>query len=194
MATMKMQNVKRKMQKGFTLIELLIVLVVLSILGLVAVQLFSSVLKGTNKASVISEVKQNGQFLSDTLERHIRQGVDVTLTNPETLTLNTLTGQEVIVYTPSCSACNPKTNGQMSLNGQSITNTDSVAGVDVTQTCADPPACTTFNPIFTVLTSAVNSPKVVQVDITLNQGISAPSRQEFRANVRLLNTYSLRTY
>ncbi len=170
-----------KFTVGFTLIELLIVIVVLSILGVVAVQLFSSVLQGTNKAQVIVEVKQNGQFLSDTLERKVRGATDATV-NLDIITLTTPAGTEVIQFIPPCNGCNPKTNGKITINGASVTSTDAVTGVDVTTTT------------FSLLPIVEGLPKVIQVDITLNQGVSASTRRDFQANIKLTNTYSLRTY
>lgn len=172
---------KRSAIGGFTLIELLIVIVVLSILGVVAVDLFSSVLKGTNKAQIISEVKQNGQFLQNTLERKIRGATDAQV-NLDLITLTTLAGTEVIQFVPACLSCNPKTNGKITINGASVTNTDPLTGVDVTTAS------------FSLLPLVSSSPKVVQVDITLNQGVLASTRRDFQANIKLTNTYSLRTY
>ncbi len=62
----------RQRRPGYTLIELLVVLGILALtVGAIAMFL-TSVLKGTNKANVSAEVKQNGQAILDSLERQIR--------------------------------------------------------------------------------------------------------------------------
>ena len=46
--------------KGFTLIEMIVVVAVLIIMGAILSQIFSNTLRGSNKAQVLSSIKQNG--------------------------------------------------------------------------------------------------------------------------------------
>ena len=69
---------------------------------------------------------------------------------------------------------------------KSVTNQDPVSGVDVSN--AD---CS-----FTVteLNTGTENPDIVAVSFTINQGINAPSRKDFQANVKFQTTISLRGY
>lgn len=69
------------LKKGFTLVELIIVAGIMLIIGLVSANLFFSILKGSLKATVIKEVKQNGDYALAILERGIRNAIDITPCN-----------------------------------------------------------------------------------------------------------------
>jgi prepilin-type N-terminal cleavage/methylation domain-containing protein len=188
-------NSKSKASFGFTLIELLVVIVVLGILGVVGTDLFSSVIKGTNKANIISEVKQNGQLVMDIIERNIREATEATnpiLTpgSPPTydttsLVLTTPSGTVTFGFDAECKTCTPPTNGQITMNTSPITSTDTKTGVSVTSvsyTILPPP------------TPSPAAPSVILVSMTINQGAQAPTRKDFTANVVLTTTVALRTY
>src|SRR3989344_2987741 len=68
---------------GYTLIELLVVLGILTITVGALTMFLSSVFRGANKANASAEVKQNGQAVLDSLERHIRGAVSVVDKDPE---------------------------------------------------------------------------------------------------------------
>src|SRR3990167_10128021 len=72
---------------GFTLIEFLVVLGILAITVSATLLFLTSVLRGSNKANIIAEVKQNGQVVLESLERQIRNGVDAQLIATNTLKL-----------------------------------------------------------------------------------------------------------
>jgi prepilin-type N-terminal cleavage/methylation domain-containing protein len=63
--------------KGFSLIEMLVVIVVVSIFGLLMLQIFTQTLRGNNKARVVSSLKQNGQFVLETMDKEIRNSQSV---------------------------------------------------------------------------------------------------------------------
>ena len=67
---------------------------------------------------------------------------------------------------------------------KSITSTDTVSGVDIT------------NCSFTIIPTSggVSDPPIVSVSFTVNQGVAAASRQDFMANVSFQTTISLRGY
>src|SRR3989338_2133305 len=65
-----------EVKRAFTLIEFLVVLGILALVVGSITLFLTSVLKGTNQANVLSEVKQNGQATLDSLERQIRGAVD----------------------------------------------------------------------------------------------------------------------
>jgi len=177
---------------GFTLIELLVVIVVLGILGVVGTDLFSSVIKGTNKANVIAEVKQNGQLAMDIIERNIREATSAT--NPilpgspptydtTNLILTTPSGTITFGFIPECG--DDSCNGQITMNNVPITSTDTKTGVSVADVAFEitpPPS------------SSPSSPAVVTVRMTINQAAQASTRKDFTANVPLRTDVSLRSY
>ncbi|OGD86188.1 hypothetical protein A2Z23_03165 [Candidatus Curtissbacteria bacterium RBG_16_39_7] len=176
--------------QGFTLIELLVVIVIFAILGVVGTDLFSSVIRGTNKANVISEVKQNGQLAMDMIERNIREARDASnpiiptpSPHPNTTVLDLImtVGTVRFQFIPEGST----TNGQIYMNGEPITSTDPVTGVNVESASFvinEPPA------------SSPSSPKTVTVTLNLEQGVSASTRKDFTADVTLSTDVSLRSY
>ncbi len=60
------------MKSGFTLAELLIVIAVLSTAGLLVLSVFTSSLRGSNKAQILSSIKKNGQSALDSMDKTIR--------------------------------------------------------------------------------------------------------------------------
>jgi prepilin-type N-terminal cleavage/methylation domain-containing protein len=175
-----------KRWSGFTLIELLVAVVVLAILGVVGTDLFSSVMKGANKANVITEVKQNGQLAMEIIERNIRQATKAETPNTPTLILTTPSGIVTFEFLTECKLpCTPASNGQITMNTNPITSTDTKTGVSVelaSFVINEPPVS---NP---------SAPKTVTVTLRLQQGVSAPTRKDFRADVTLTTTVSLRSY
>ena len=73
---------------------------------------------------------------------------------------------------------------QLPTNFTSITNQDPVSGVDIT------------NCSFKVIPSSggISAPPIVAVSFTVSQGVDAPSRLDYKANVDFQTTISLRGY
>ncbi len=198
----KIHTTKYRKSAGFTLIELLVSLGLLAVTVGSALLFLTSVFRGSNQAAIVTEVKQNGQSVLDSLERQIRDasgarqmlgaefplgatnGVVLTLPNARTL------------YA-ACFASTPSANGWIGLANmqtgttpalsdyKSLTNNgNAIEGVDIS-------ACS-----FSVVaaTSGTSSPAVVSVNLTINQGVSAPSRADFLSNAKFQTTISLRRY
>jgi len=60
--------------KGFTLIEILVVIGILAIVALIGTNMFFTILKGSAKTRILAEVKQNGNYALNVMERMIRNG------------------------------------------------------------------------------------------------------------------------
>ncbi|HEY5601171.1 MAG TPA: type II secretion system protein [Patescibacteria group bacterium] len=166
---------------GFTLIELLVVIAIFSVIGVVGTDLFTNLIKGSNKANVTSEVKQNSQLAIDLMERYIRNSTNAT-TDGSSLTLSVPEGTRIF----SCVVPTATTNGKITLGdgltANDVTNIDPLSGVDIS-------SCS-----FAVTTPSVISPKVVSIAIVAQQAVKAPSRRDFQASVTISTTVSLRTY
>lgn len=59
-------------KNGFTLIELLVVIGVLSIVGILVLNIFAQSLRGNNKAQILSSIKKNGESILQNLDKVIR--------------------------------------------------------------------------------------------------------------------------
>ena len=174
-----------KVKLGFTLLETLVVVTLLAIVGGASMTFFTSILKGSNQATITAEVKQNGQVVLDSLEKQIRNAAKAEkLTDKSGIKLVMSDNKTLYV------ACFPpgSTNGYIAVsndgsNYTSITNQDLISGVDV-KPCDIKCDC---DPKST-------KPAVVTVDFTLSQGVGAPSRRDFAANVQFKTVISLRSY
>ncbi len=167
--------------RGFTLIELLVVMSIMTVIGVIGLGIFSSVLRGSNKANVINEVKENGQQTLDVMERYIRNAQTVNVPNAQELDI-TVSSQPIVFKCDLGATPNGKITLQIN-NGpvSDLTNIQAKSGVDVN-------SCT-----FTQ-TGGGTAPKVIKIDLLLDQGAQASTRKEFQANVKLSTTVSLRTY
>ena len=64
-------------QHGFTIIELLVVVALVALLLVGTTNLFLSTIRGGGKASLLAELKDQGDFALTTMERIIREGHDI---------------------------------------------------------------------------------------------------------------------
>lgn len=75
---------------GFTLIELLVVSGVLSIAGILVLNIFAQSLRGNNKAQILSSIKKNGESILQTMDKVIRDADNVVCVGSYGATDNTL--------------------------------------------------------------------------------------------------------
>lgn len=197
-----------KVKLGFTLIELLVVLGILASTVGAALLLLTSVLRGTNQGNVTAEVKQNGQVVLDSLEKQIRGALDARLLSSAERPNGSLNALVVTLasggylYVACFDSVPGSANGWIGTAAsfsatspsiglyQTLTNRDNIAGVDVV--CGPCPPTCTFGVI--LASSGSLNPPIVKVGFTVNQGVKAPSRQDFLANARFETTISLRRY
>lgn len=176
---------------GFTLIEFLVVLGVLAVTVGSVLLILTSVLRGTNQANITAEVKQNGQAVLDSLETQIRNAKEATDLIPmpagatDAIKLTLAEGTNLSI---ACFPTAADSNGSIKLATSAspsytpVTNQDLIAGVDVTD-CS----------LSVIPASSVN-PAIVSVAFVISQGKNAPSRQDFKANLKFATTISLRRY
>ncbi len=211
----KISNLKFKIRRGYTLIEFLIVIGILSVSIGSVFMILTSVIKGSNQANIGAEVKQNGQAVLEGLERQIRIATNVrVMGGSEFIPSGASTGNSGMVLTKPTggyiylicvnkdSTVPPTYNGWIGIASgtsdlppplassyQSLTaNTDLISGVDI-----DCTAGTAGSTAFRVDT-ATSSVKVVTISFTANQGVSAPSRVDFKANAKFQTVISLRQF
>ncbi|GEM_PF-3576856 len=187
---------------GFTLIELLVGLGLLAVTVGSALLFLTSVFRGSNQAAIITEVKQNGQSVLDSLERQIRDASNARQMQGSELPQGAVNGVVLTLASArtlyaACFAGTPSANGWIGLANmqtgvtpslsdyKSLTNNNNVIeGVDIS-------VCS----FSVVLASTGNSsPAIVSLNFTINQGVLAPSRRDFLSNAQFQTTISLRRY
>ncbi|MDQ3098434.1 MAG: type II secretion system GspH family protein [bacterium] len=67
-----------KNEQGFTLIEILVVIAIVGVLTGITSDIFIQIVRGSNKANVVTEIKQNGDNVLNQLERTIRNAEEIT--------------------------------------------------------------------------------------------------------------------
>lgn len=193
----------KQLNKGFTLLEILVVLTIMAIVTASTLLFLTNTFKGSNQATVTSEVKQNGQAVLDSLERQIRGGKDAAAVGTDNTQIRIDLPDNTNSLFIKCflvSSSNPAVNGWIGVatkpTGQNPSDSDFVrvtndnpnspgSGVDV-GSCTLAASPTVTSPRF--------APAVVFITFTLDQGQGAPSRQDFKANVQYETTISLRNY
>lgn len=83
---------------GFTLVEIVVVMGVLAVLGTIITIIFSRSLRGSNKAQILSAIKQNGQSVLEILDKNIR-GADNVVCPPPSSSSTTLVYETQGSYT-----------------------------------------------------------------------------------------------
>jgi len=193
-----------KFKKGFSLVEILIVIAVFSFISVIALDLFNSSMKASNKTKVMEKVRQDGQSIVDFLLAVASDSKKAEFLEPDPshpgdfiacssncpiVEFTDLDGQTWrFVYTPTPPAVT--SNGKIEVFFSDIgisvplalSDTDPFSGVDITTPCC-------FSSIAKFNTS---SPDMLKVSFTLRQGISAAARQDFQAEVQMEKSISLR--
>jgi len=173
---------KKDISNGFTLIELLVIVGVVSTLMFIASATFMNIMRGSVKTEIVKEVKQNGDYAINVLERMIRNASDVSSgcigLATESLTIITSDSETV---TFSCIQAND--TGRIASASATTTNYLTNDDVSLGLPC---PGSLSF-----VCTAPVDSPKVVAVSFTLSQAESNADQHE-QASVNFKTTVSLR--
>lgn len=60
------------MKNGFTLVEILVAMAIVAIMGTILVVIFTNTLRGSNKAGILANIKQNGQAVLENMDKTIR--------------------------------------------------------------------------------------------------------------------------
>lgn len=158
-----------KKKQGFTLIEVLMIVFIMGIVAVIGGNMLFSIMKGTSKAEITKEVKQNGDYAIGVMERMIRNAQNcksnggVTIKNPDGKFTNffceTVAGATRIA-----------SNSGVFLTSDNVTASNCIFSCDATKT-----------------------PPIVNISFDLSQK-GTDLRPEEKAQVRFQRTVSLRTY
>lgn len=165
-------------KKGFTLLETLVVISVFAVVATLGIGFLNTVLKGGTKTSIVSEIKQNGNYVMEVISYYIRNATAITNCASNTLSLQGIDNS--IVTFSLLPTDNLNFNNRIASNSMSLTNADIKDGVDVTS--------------FTFSCNTTTTPPVVSISFTLTNGLQAPAGQEAKASQTFSTSVSLRTY
>jgi len=173
--------------KGFTLVELLVSIGLVLIIGTVGTSMIASILRSYNKAHIINEIEQNGNYVLSLMESQIRNAASATLTGTcngagnRCLSLE-VTPQEGSLFTYSIGDDGNGTGmGAVMKDGAVLTNNHSVSGVNVLHS-GDPGTTSHF----------YADGLTVQIVLKIQQATGAPGRVDYQAETTLQTTVVVR--
>lgn len=166
---------------GFTLLEILVVMAILGILIGVASSVFISVLRSQNKTQVINEVRQNADLVINLIERDVRDASNLSPPSGNTLTITRDSGDIIWTCVPEGANNNGHFTRDIGSGPETVTNDDTLRGVsvDCTGGVFDVTGSTSF---------------IVRVRFSMNQGVDAPTRNDFNINLPFETTVGTRSF
>lgn len=169
-----------KNNKAFTLIEVLVVIGVLTVVAGLGASIFSSLLRSYNKAHIVNELEQNGNFVLSIMEQQIRNAIDVReVTNGIEIVVRDAGTTKQFVYVPD--NCSSGSNGYIrDSEGNILTGTNLISGVNITDAS------------FVVNDSGTDLPKTVDISLTISQACDAPDRLDYQAQAHMQTTVLVR--
>jgi len=84
-----------KCRHGFTLIELLVVVAIFMILALLVTNSLFSILKSNTKANIMKEIRQNGAYALDVMDKTISSGRKIEECIPSSLKVTDVGNQQI---------------------------------------------------------------------------------------------------
>lgn len=171
-----------KKTAGFTLVEILISLAVLITILFAGIELFSSIIRSNNKATVTNEVRQNSQLAIALFEREARKASDIQAVSADSFNFvynDGTSNNQVVWFAPSAG-----NNGRIESEGIPVTNSDARTGVNVSSFSYS--ACNTT-------TIPYCNPAVLTLNMVFQQSISSPTRKDFVVSVPFTSTFTVRS-
>jgi prepilin-type N-terminal cleavage/methylation domain-containing protein len=173
-----------KLSKGFTLVEMLFVILVLGIVINLGSNLLFTILRGATKVELEKEVKQNGDYAMNVMERMVRNARRVDSCGSGSLQIDNPDGGTTTFLCLYDEGAGKIASQSGAFPAQALT------GKEVT--VASGSDCTTSSLSF-ACTSLPQVPQTVDIFFTLWAG-TAGGAPEQRAQVSFQTTVSLRTY
>ncbi len=160
---------------GFTLVELLVTVGLVLIIGTIGTSVIASILRSYNKAHIINEIEQNGNYVLSLMESQIRNAASVSPTSGDVLLL-TVTPQDGSPYafemdTEFSGTGATDSIGVVEKGSEVITNDDLTNGIDVVIDSGTPANASHFS---------VDGNKV-KIVLKLQQAPKAPGRIDYHA-------------
>lgn len=175
---------------GFTLIELLVAVAIISVVLGIGLTALAASIRSSTKASILNQVKQNGDFAIETMTRSVRSAVDVcTTTSPK----------QIVLYSSRVSCAAPPSNVRLTriecTEGTAIANgelrkyeDDGMGGVTSTQIVSSVKvsSCT--------FTASNTLPKRVIINFTLQQDVAKGNTVDVSTQIPFSTEITLRSF
>jgi prepilin-type N-terminal cleavage/methylation domain-containing protein len=161
----------RQFQRGFTMIEMMVVIVLVAMLLVGVSTLLLSNLKGGGKATILADLRDEGDAAISVMERELRFGSSPVCIDSNTLTFKSQEGKE-ITYVVKNSVIKKQIDGgsEISLFGGEVKLINPSANVF---------SCT-------ITSNSFQSPNVA-ISFTLTNSDGGEVRQQFQTTVSLRN-------
>jgi len=176
-------NTAHTKQKGFTLVELLLVVALTSIAVGVTSDVLVSLVRGFNKSQVINEIEQNANFISQKLNKELRNASEIIYLGGVTPTQEG-TGDSITIIDRDGTRIDYVVSDGVMTRSRALDDfaplTHNTLPTGVTVTC--PTAC------FTLLE---DSPQVVQISLLIEQA-GTPSTVVFKGDISIEDTIVIR--
>ena len=158
------------------------------IIGTIGTSVITSILRSYNKAHIINEIEQNGNYVLSLMESQIRNAASVSPTSGDVLLL-TVTPQDGSPYVFEIGTETTGTGaldsiGVVKKGNEVITNDDLTNGVDVVIDSGTPANASHFS-----VSVGGNKVKIV---LKLQQAPKAPGRIDYQAETTLQTTVVVR--
>lgn len=163
------------MEKGFTLVEILVSIGLVLIIGTIGTSVIASILRSYNKAHIINEIEQNGNYVLSLMESQIRNARSVSLDG--TGKVLTVIPQEGLGF--DFEITDSPGVGVVRKGAEVLTNDDTTSGVEVVVADSS----------FTVTGT---SPQTVGIVLKIRQAAGAPGRIDYHADTTLQTTVVVR--
>ncbi|MBI3981045.1 type II secretion system protein [Candidatus Microgenomates bacterium] len=165
-------------KNAFTLLETLVALSIIGIIAAFSINFLATVIKDGAKATVISEIKQNGNYALDVMSYYIRNASSVEdCSAGDSITIKNGTDSIVFDLLPQDVVNN--LNARIASNSTILTNAEKNVGVDVAQLAF---SC-----------DLTRTPPLVSITLQIKQS-KWITRPESSATVDFQTNISLRSY
>ena len=166
-------------QHGFTLVELLVSITLMAVIGVAINTIFITTLKSANKADIMKEIKQNGEYASTVMEQMIRNAQTIQdVGGLGVCTSAGLSGSSIrILNSDDHTSTFQLSAGQISSTGGMLTNNLKTSATNLIFTCS----------------KIGNAPPTVTFSFTISQ-LGTPAKAEEKATMNFRTTVSLRSY
>jgi prepilin-type N-terminal cleavage/methylation domain-containing protein len=84
-------NRNKCLTKGFTLLEILVSITIISVIMIVIVQVFLTTTRVNTKTEILKDIKQNGDFAMETIERMTRYATNISCSSGDGIPSQSLT-------------------------------------------------------------------------------------------------------
>ncbi len=157
-------------KKGFTLIEILISVSVLATVGVLIAQAFFTTTRSNTKTEILKDVKQNGDFAMDIMERMVHSAAGVTsVCQPGGTTAQSVTILNPDNGTTTFGCLYDATSSVTRIASTSaLGSSQYLTSTNVTLGGSGPTPCTSSSLIF-ICTSGANQPPKIHIRFTLSQ-------------------------